>query len=413
MKSVERDGLLVDRPQRSRVTWILRALAPLVMLCFTSFALAQTATPSQSIFHRLNEPFNIGVQGIAATATDNVWALNAGHSIHFDGKSWSEQALVGVGNEFLTMFGPAVVSANDVWSVGFYPVAAQETKQFGQKQPFTLAQEVVQHFDGKQWNVVKDVDLVGKIFKGRPVKFEELTSVVAVSASDVWAAGWIGTDFTIVPFVERFDGKKWSLVANILDGAGSGFLQGISVISDHDVWAVSVIPQNGTTGQAEAFHFDGRKWRQVNVPQVRGLSRFNAVTTLASNDVWAVGYSQNAMGENDETLTQHWNGKKWSVVASPNPRGHASFLNYLTGVAAVSSKSVWADGIYLGPGGESQAMHWDGQRWRLVPLPKAPKGFLGFLEGVAALPSGQVWLGGGAGKANQTRSWILFTDQGK
>jgi hypothetical protein len=159
--------------------------------------------------------------------------------------------------------------------------------------------------------------LIGKQVHGETVNTEFLTSIAALSSNDVWAAGWIEADFAILPFVEHFDGKQWRLVANI-ESAGSGFLQSIAAISDSDVWAVGVIPQDGTTGQAEAFHFDGKTWRQVFVPQARALSRLNAVTAISSTDVWAVGYSQNSMGDNDLTLTEHWNGKKWSVVPSPS-----------------------------------------------------------------------------------------------
>ena len=40
------------------------------------------------------------------------------------------------------------------------------------------------------------------------------------------------------------------------------------------------------------------------------------------------------------TLTEHWNGTAWSVVASPN----AGTINSLQSVAAVSANDVWAVG---------------------------------------------------------------------
>ena len=268
---------------RERTTTALVVVG--VMLCASLYCAPllnaqDSIVPGPQIFHRLKVPFGVGAQGIAATAADNVWTVNGGNALHFDGISWTKHPLVMV-QEFQTMYGPAVISANDVWTAGFYPRGGG------------FDAELVEHWDGTRWSIVEDLSLIGKQVHGETVNTEFLTSITALSSNDVWAAGWIEADFAILPFVEHFDGKQWRLVANI-DSAGSGFLQGIAVISDSDVWIVGVIPEDGTTGQAEAFHFDGKKWRQVFVPQARTLSRFNAVTAVSSNDVWAVGYSQTA-----------------------------------------------------------------------------------------------------------------------
>jgi hypothetical protein len=389
---------------RERTTTALIVVG--VMLCASLYRAPllnaqDSRVPGPQIFHRLKVPFGVGAQGIAARAADNVWTVNGGNALHFDGTSWSKHALAMV-QEFQTMYGPAVITANDVWSVGFYPRGGG------------LTAELVEHWDGTRWSVAQDLSLIGKQVHGETVNTEFLTSVTALSSNDVWAAGWIAVDNAALPFVEHFDGKEWSLVANITN-AGSGFLQGIAVVSDSDVWAVGVIPQDGITGQSEAFHFDGKKWRQVNIPQVRGVSRFNAVAAISSDDVWAVGYSQDSRGNNDLTLTEHWNGKKWLVVPSPNPANAPFASNFLNAVAAVSSEDVWTAGYYEGQKGgiKSSAMHWDGSKWRLISLPPPPRGFIATLFGVAALPSKQVWLGGGAGTGTEFASWILFTDQGE
>ena len=48
-------------------------------------------------------------------------------------------------------------------------------------------------------------------------------------------------------------------------------------------------------------------------------------------------------GSIDQTLTEHWNGTAWSVVASPNL---GTSDNVLYGVAAVAANDVWAVGYY-------------------------------------------------------------------
>jgi hypothetical protein len=55
------------------------------------------------------------------------------------------------------------------------------------------------------------------------------------------------------------------------------------------------------------------------------------------------------------TLVAHWNGTRWTGVASPNPGG--SFLN---AVSALSPSDAWAVG-YDNTG--TLILHWDGTSW--------------------------------------------------
>jgi hypothetical protein len=45
--------------------------------------------------------------------------------------------------------------------------------------------------------------------------------------------------------------------------------------------------------------------------------QFHAVAAVSSKDVWAVGCSGSCNGP--DSLVLHWNGSKWSKVASPDP----------------------------------------------------------------------------------------------
>jgi hypothetical protein len=379
------------------------AAAALVSLGLAPSLQAQSAVPAKSIFRHLKLPFNIGtVEGIAATASDNVWAVNATKSLHFDGKSWSEQKLVPIGNDLLTMLGAATTGPDDAWAVGFFPSGG------------AFSQEAVEHFDGTKWSAVQDLNLVGKKIQNVVINSEFLTSVTALSPKDVWAAGWIASDTFILPFVEHFDGTNWSLVGNILNipQINDEMLQGISAVSDTDVWAVGFFDENGRAGTADTFHFDGKKWTQIKTPPL--FARFNAVTAIASNDVWAVGLElTNKFGTKSNTLAEHWDGKKWSVVPTPaNQKGVLE--SELNAVAAVSSHSVWMVGDTFGAFQEGPVLHWDGQQIKNIsPLPQPPPGFIATLLAVAAIPSGEVWPAGLALNSGPLVSWILFTDQGQ
>ena len=62
------------------------------------------------------------------------------------------------------------------------------------------------------------------------------------------------------------------------------------------------------------------------------------MAAVSSSDVWAVG------SQGSRTLTEHWDGTRWSVVTSPNPLPTTKGNNFLTSVTTVSSGDVWAVG---------------------------------------------------------------------
>ncbi len=85
------------------------------------------------------------------------------------------------------------------------------------------------------------------------------------------------------------------------------------------------------------------------IPSGNGLNKVNelhGVSALSENDVWAVGVSYNTERTIGSTLIEHWNGSQWSVVPSPNP---SSSINLLEAVTAVAANDVWAVGYALRP----------------------------------------------------------------
>jgi hypothetical protein len=100
----------------------------------------------------------------------------------------------------------------------------------------------------------------------------------------------------------------------------------------------------------------------------------------------------------NRTLVEHWDGRSWSIVPSPNLNDGS----ILRSVSAVSPTDVWAVGAaYIGFGeiSSSRALieHWDGVAWAIVPGPKTPGGQTvpGVVETVAAIAPDAVWVGWG------------------
>ncbi len=85
---------------------------------------------------------------------------------------------------------------------------------------------------------------------------------------------------------------------------------------------------------------------------------FEAVAAVSKDDVWAIG------GNHDSAhlQLQHWDGKSWTEVFSP--LGDSAGSVDLRDIWAISSNEVWAVGHNdTGP----LIMHWDGDKWLLVP----------------------------------------------
>src|SRR5436189_289900 len=85
-------------------------------------------------------------------------------------------------------------------------------------------------------------------------------------------------------------------------------------------------------------------WLVISSPNETGAdaSTLAAVAALSSNDVWAVGNYKVFNQYQWDTLIEHWDGTKWSIVSSPNVPG--ADKNFLYAVAALSPSNVWAVG---------------------------------------------------------------------
>ena len=164
--------------------------------------------------------------------------------------------------------------------------------------------------------------------------------------------------------------------------------RGIAALSPNDIWMVGQSNTSGTVGYSTmAQHWDGKSWSIVPTPNPTLLQSLYGVAGSASNDVWAVG-AQSA-DYYAQTLTEHWDGQAWSVVPSPNvsSTGHS----FLKAVTAVSSNDAWAVG-YAQAGFRSPSQplieHWDGTSWSIIPNPDISNSSL---NGVTAISANDVW----------------------
>src|SRR5436190_12166876 len=162
---------------------------------------------------------------------------------------------------------------------------------------------------------------------GAPHSQNNLNGVAAVSANDIWAVGYYGqASGANQTLIEHWDGKSWSVIPSPKVGTRDSNLNGVAAVSANDVWAVGLYSDSGAR-QTLAEHWNGKSWSMVSGPNVgTNDNNFNGVAAVSANDVWAVGLYSQVSGAN-RTLAEHWNGKSWSVVSSPNPGASMNQLN--------------------------------------------------------------------------------------
>src|SRR4051812_47040318 len=87
-------------------------------------------------------------------------------------------------------------------------------------------------------------------------------------------------------------------------------------------------------------------WQVVSSPNNGSMSDWiNGVSAVAANDAWAVGYYDTDTGGGKKTLVEHWNGARWDLVTSPSLGDESE----LRAVSALAPNDVWAVGWYYGP----------------------------------------------------------------
>ena len=132
--------------------------------------------------------------------------------------------------------------------------------------------------------------------------------------------------------------RKYAVASPNGDPEGS-FLRGVAGVAADDVWAVgytvhhdeeTATPSPTPLAQAHRepeqrehpnhgfeallLHWDGTAWTHEEGPELPEQHFLRAVTAVASDDIWAVGYSGDSV---PHTLVEHWDGTEWSTVPSP------------------------------------------------------------------------------------------------
>jgi hypothetical protein len=164
-----------------------------------------------------------------------------------------------------------------------------------------------------------------------------------------------------------------------------GRIQGVAATSATKAWAID----DRSHENAQVWHWNGRRWSRVATAAINGQTySLGGVAATSARNAWAVGTSFVPATVTIRTVILHWNGARWKRTPSPHPPTVDG--DGLAAVSATSADDAWA--VTTNTAGPSLTEQWNGTSWRAVPA-------LGcaVLAGVSILPSGRAWAVGSLG----------------
>ncbi|MHB8599507.1 MAG: hypothetical protein ACYDER_22175 [Ktedonobacteraceae bacterium] len=350
------------------------------------------------------------LQGVTALSADDAWAVGSYENQfgaksytlieHWNGKQWQVVQSPSPGANSNGLTSVTATGPDDIWAAG----------AFSNNSSNLDGQALIEHWNGKQWSVIQNPPGSDQV---------ALQAITALSANDIWAvgskSGGKGT------FTEHWNGTKWTVVPSPKTGEPTNSLMAVTALSTNDVWADGFAEGSTTSaGQSQAVqrglieHWDGTKWSIVSSPNLNGLqSMLYGMTAVSTNDVWATGVSLNYSAGTTKTLVEHWDGTHWSVMSSPN----AGAGNVLGQITAISANNVWAVGYSFATKidqsnnvSRTLTEHWNGSQWSVVASPNPEPPSINDMIALAGVPgSNKVWAVGSHGQATTLSFIELFS----
>jgi hypothetical protein len=234
------------------------------------------------------------LNAMAAVSATNVWGVGAvpdSHTagfrtliLHWNGRAWKrEPSPAPAGGVLMSI---DMLSASSGWAVG----------QDANDRALAL------RWNGRSWQHVPVPSPGGSAM---------LTAVDASSFRNTWAigTGWLGGSARSV--IMRWNGTSWQMSkapSFPWSGAFDSGLDGLAAISARDVWAAGWNSSKNPTSPTPVFlRWNGKSWHRVKGPKGMGATSLSA---KSARDIWAVGTNT----AQSRQAIWRWNRFGWKAV---------------------------------------------------------------------------------------------------
>jgi hypothetical protein len=305
-------------------------------------------------------PAHYDLTSIDFASPNDAWAVGNDAILRWDGLSWNLVPFPTPtpSGDTLRLTSVSVWSATEIWAVGDYGISNFQT--------------IIYHWDGTAWEIIPD-NLVSPVGQAR----HYLNGIAAIAPNQAVAVGSDEADFTTNPIILNCSTALCSQETTL---PTNGELFAVDAANPNDIWTVGNTYGNGN---ALILHYNGSAWQEVPAPSDVHY-RFTGISVNTLNDIWAVSYDG----------ASHWDGAVWSLIPS-----HPAMI----AVTALGSNDVWAVGSTQDT--HENIWHWDGAQWSGNFSPQVP-----LLFGVSAATPGDIWAVGPDGNILRYQLNQIFED---
>ncbi len=377
--------------------WVTGAVAVATVIAGSANAVADPAkAPEPSCATAV---INGVLNAVVALSASDAWAVGDHGNVnrsrtlieHWNGKAWCTVKSPDPASGENVLNAVAAVSPSDIWAVGYSLSRAPHEHT------------LILHWDGTRWSTVPGPD-PSRMFGN------QLEAVTAISPKNAWAAGgYVSTSHLERNLLLHWNGQRWRQEPISNSGPLNDGIDTLAATSSSNVLALGHHDDATFTPKTIAFRWNGRRWQTMSGPKLGGAQDGGYLTgarSFSRANAWAVGHYFTTATL--QSLIEHWNGRTWTLVTHPNPSSGQNF-SFLDGIAGTSPSNLWAVGSYqVNLVDQTLIEHWNGRSWAIVPSPDPAGTSLNYiLNAAAATSSTDVWAVGFSTDSTTSRTMIV------
>jgi hypothetical protein len=220
---------------------------------------------------------------------------------------------------------------------------------------------IVESWNGRNWRFQPIPTRAGAQPAG-------LSSVSCPTSRVCTAVGYDGS----LPLVERWNGSRWTeQTVSIPPAANGGSFDAVTCIAAASCTAVGAYTTPEFITYTLAEHWNGRTWSIVATPnppisRAAGLDGISCPTANVCSAVGGYDYSDASGNTISHSFAERWDGTRWRLESTPEPAG--TQVAGLTAVSCGSGRSCTAVGN-INTDGPMLLEHWNGKSWRMQAAP--------------------------------------------